>query len=104
MLETAYAFGSETEYTFAKGNLKSLNSERALVLSGVCQIYIENKQQATIRIKSLRQPNYEKPTDSFKIHITTALDESIAMADTGLQFTPQRGEIQTKSDAEMKVV
>ena len=44
MLETAYAFGAETEYTFAKGNLKSLSSERALVLSGVCQNYIENKQ------------------------------------------------------------
>ena len=42
-LETQNAFGQFNSYTFEKGNLRILNSERALVLSGVCQNYIENK-------------------------------------------------------------
>ena len=53
-LETLNAFGLLNQYTFEIGNLKALNEERSLILSGVCQSYIENKQQATIRIRSLR--------------------------------------------------
>lgn len=66
-LETLNAFGQFQQYTFAKGNLRILNSESALILQGVCRTYIENNQQATIRIRSLRQPNYEKTTESFRV-------------------------------------
>ena len=73
-------------------------------MSGVCQSYIENKQQATIRIKSLRQPDYEKTTDSFKVEITTANDNAIADVTENVRFTPSRGYIETTTDAEVKTV
>ena len=42
-LETLNAFGQFNSYTYEKGNLRALNSERSLILSGVCQNYLENK-------------------------------------------------------------
>ena len=59
---------------------------------------------ATIDIQSLRQPDYEKTTDSFKIFITSKDDHFIASVEQKVTFTPLRGSIAATTDAKVKVV
>ena len=59
-----------------------------------CKAYIQKSKVATITIKSLRQPPYEKETNSFRISITTESEDLIAKVDDGVTFTPLRGKIQ----------
>lgn len=73
-LYTQKAFGRYQEYSESKGNLRVIPSERSLTLIGACEEYIDNNKIATIDIKSLKQPNYEKTTDSLQIFITNAKD------------------------------
>lgn len=71
---------------------------------GVCENYVDNNMVATIDIMSLRQPNYEKTTDSVQVFITSENDQFIAMGDEKMAFTPSRGSIELYSDALIKVV
>ena len=57
-----------------------------------------------IDIFSLRQPNYEKTTDSVRIYVTGANDSSIAMVEENVTFTPERGELAATTDAGIKIV
>ena len=63
-LTSKMAFGSIRNYTIEQGNLVIDRLERSLSLTEACMEYIENDKVATIEINSLRQPNYEKTTDS----------------------------------------
>jgi len=77
----------------ANRNLQIRASDRSLVLKDVCGEYIESNKVAIIIIKSLRQPNYEKTTDSITIEITTKPDITgvgapIAKVDQKVTFTP----------------
>lgn len=66
-LTTLKAFGPIKEYTEALGNLRVNPNERSLTLDGACASYVSESTVATIYLKSLRQPNYEKKTDSLVI-------------------------------------
>lgn len=59
-----------------------------MTLIGACDTYIDNNNVATIDIRSLKQPNFEKTTDSVQIFITTKKDQYIAMVDQKVTFTP----------------
>ena len=78
--------------------------ERSLTLFGACETYVERNVVATIYIRSLRQPNYEKTTDSVRIQIKNSFGDRIAMVDKKVTFTPSRGTLQAKTDAFIKVV
>jgi len=87
-LTTKMAFGSITTFSVQQGNLVINRLERSLALTGACKEYIENDKVATIEINSLRQPNYEKTTDSVQIIITTKDDYFVANVTEKVTFTP----------------
>ena len=70
-LITQQAFGARQFYTEVQGNLRVDTIERSLTLEGACPQYIDNNNVAQILIYSLKQPNYEKTTNSFRIYIDT---------------------------------
>ena len=103
-LTTLKAFGAIKDYTETAGNMRVSVGERKLTLYGACDTYIEDNKVATIYITSLRQPNYEKTTDSFRIFIDSEKGDRIAKVDQKVTFTPQRGSLTMQNKAAMLTV
>lgn len=69
-----------------------------------CQDYRENDKIGVIYISQLRQPPFEKETDSVIITINAADGGGVAKVDKLVTFTPIRGEIEASGEATNKVV
>jgi len=69
-----------------------------------CQDYRENDKVGLIYISQLKQPRFEKATDSVKIHINTADGDKVAQIESGVTFTPIRGDITTTGVALVNIV
>ena len=70
----------------------------------MCRDYINNNMVATIEIRNLVQPNFEKETDSVTIEIRDKSNSAIARVDKGVTFTPLRGELTATSSALVRTV
>jgi len=79
-------------------------SEGKLTLDGACDGYIEDNMVATIYIKTLRQPDYEKTTDSFRVFIDSFRGDRIAKVDQKVTFTPSRGSLIVSNSAAWLIV
>jgi len=96
-------FGRYVKYTVEDGTLLILKDKNQFIIEA-CATYIENDKIGTIYISQLRQWKFEKATDSVKIYITSGSDDKIAQIESGVTFTPFRGEIQAKATAVNEVV
>ena len=71
------AFGLYKSYTVAAGTLKLDFASNSFMISA-CDTYVENDIAAAIEIDSLRQYNFEGPTDSVRIQITSKEGHEVA--------------------------
>ena len=103
-LTSLNAFGSLKDYTESAGNLGVNVNENSLTLNGACETYIEDNKVATIYMRQLKQPNYEKTTDSFRIFINSGNKSNIAKVDSGVTFTPLRGSLEMSNSVSLTTV
>jgi len=73
---TMQAFGAYKARSAQSGTLTIDQAKNSFVVKA-CDDYIENQTPAQIEIVSLKQFNYEAPTDSVQIQIQTASQNGI---------------------------
>lgn len=100
---TLQVFGFYTEYSQAAGTL-SINTATNSFQIEACRDYRENDKAALIYISQLKQPKYERATDSVKVYIDTASGDKVAQIEAGVTFTPIRGGIHTLGSAANNIV
>jgi hypothetical protein len=69
-----------------------------------CPTYLENDIVAVLTISELRQYKFEKPSDSIKIEFKTKKGDKIAKIESGISFTPHRGNMQVDASALVSVI
>ena len=96
-------FGFFKEYT-VEANTLVIDEQQNSFQIAACDAYQENDKVGLIYISQLKQPMYEKATDSVRIHIDTAEGFKVAQIENGVTFTPIRGDIQASAIAANNVV